>query len=321
MGEFDLIRQVFQPVAEATASPLLPLGLGDDCAVQIVEPGSQLVFSIDTLVEGVHFPLNYNPVFLGWRSLAIATSDLAAMGADPVCFTLALTLPDAKPDWLTGFAQGMRQAAQAFGLTLAGGDTTRGPLTISIQAHGTVPAGSALTRSGASAGDLVCVSGTLGDAAAALLWLDSDNDSCDVQWLLSRYHHPQPRLSLGQTLRGRATAAIDISDGLRADLQHILTASAVGARIDARKLPLSAPLQVLAPDRALELALSGGDDYELCFTLPPTEWAGLERVSAVDRVTVIGEVLPEPGLWCRDANGDRCVAAGGYDHFGGGACR
>lgn len=319
MGEFDLIRQVFRPVAEATGSSLLPLGIGDDSAVQIVESDRQLVFSIDTLVEGVHFPVNYNPVFLGWRSLAVATSDLAAMGADPVCFTLALTLPDAESGWLTGFARGLQQAALTFGMTLAGGDTTRGPLNISIQVHGTVPAGAALTRSGARAGDLVCVSGTLGDAAAALSWLESDSDSRDVQWLLSRYHRPEPRLRLGLALRGRATAAIDISDGLRADLQHILSASGVGARIDARTLPLSAALQVLAPDRARDLALSGGDDYELCFTLSPEHWKRFRHTGAAEVVTVIGEILPEPGLWCRDATGDTRLANGGYDHFGDGA--
>ncbi|MDX1802248.1 MAG: thiamine-phosphate kinase [Marinobacter sp.] len=317
MGEFDLIRRIFQPLADATASPLLPLGLGDDCAVQIVRPGTELAFSIDTLVEGVHFPVNYNPAFLGWRSLAVATSDLAAMGADPVCFTLALTLPDAEPDWLRGFADGLREAALAFGLALAGGDTTRGPLTISIQVHGTVPAGQALTRAGARVGDLVCVSGTLGDAAAALSWLDNDSESADVQWLLSRYHRPQPRLALGQALRGRATAAIDLSDGLSADLQHILTAAGVGARIDLRKLPLSDALKQNARDRAVDLALSGGDDYELCFTLPPSDWPEINRAGVADRLTVIGEVLSSPGLWCTGELGDRQLTAGGYDHFGG----
>lgn len=319
MGEFDLIRQIFQPVAEATASPRLPLGLGDDCAIQVVEPGTDLVFSIDTLVEGVHFPKNYDPACLGWRSLAVATSDLAAMGADPVCFTLALTLPIAEPDWLTGFAEGLQQAALAFGLTLAGGDTTRGPLTVSVQVHGTVPTGTALTRSGARPGDLVCVSGTLGDAAAALSWLESASESADVQWLLSRYHRPQPRLELGQALRGHATAAIDLSDGLRADLQHILTASEVGARIDLRTLPLSDALRMVAPEQAPDLALSGGDDYELCFTLPPAAWADFRHRGVADKVTLIGEVMPQPGLWCTDEHGDRPLTTGGYDHFGGGA--
>lgn len=316
MGEFDLIRQIFQPVAEATSSPLLPLGLGDDCALQIIEAGSQLVFSIDTLVEGVHFPHNYNPAFLGWRSLAVAASDLAAMGADPVCFTLALTLPSAERGWVANYADGLLEAAKAFGLALAGGDTTRGPLTISIQVHGTVPAGTALTRSGAEPGDLVCVSGTLGDASAALVWLEGDSDSEEVMRLLSRYHHPEPRLALGQALRGYATAMIDISDGLEADLQHILIASGVGARIDAAQLPLSPELLRLVPDKARQLALYGGDDYELCFTIPPSAWERFQQSGCARSISVIGEITSEPGLWCKGPGGYERLAAGGYDHFG-----
>ncbi|WP_372965480.1 thiamine-phosphate kinase [Marinobacter sp.] len=313
MGEFELIRQYFQPLAGNARKGQLVLGPGDDCAVQRVPPGRDLVFSVDTLVEGVHFPLQYSPDYLGWRALAVATSDLAAMGAEPVCFTLALTLPVAEPGWLAGFSEGLAKASSAFGIALAGGDTTRGPLTISLQVHGTVVQGLALRRSGAKPGDFVCVTGPLGDAGAALDYLDARKPTPMQQALLSRYHYPQPRLDLGQALVGKASSAIDISDGLLADLQHILDASNVGAELDAAKVPLSEALVQLKGRDAVTLALSAGDDYELCVTIAPQVLAGLDQ-QVRDRLTIVGQVHREPGLRVVGAGGG--METRGFDHFG-----
>ncbi|WP_404368323.1 thiamine-phosphate kinase [Marinobacter sp.] len=314
MGEFELIRQIFMPIARATASAGVLLGPGDDCAIQSLPPDTELAFSVDTLVEGVHFPRHYPPEYLGWRCLAVAASDLAAVGADPACFTLALTLPDSSEPWLSAMGMGLQEAADAFGLTLAGGDVTRGPLTITVQVHGTVPAGQAILRCGAQVGDVVCVSGTLGDASAALQWLDDPAPPAAARELLERYHHPKPRLLLGTMLRNRATAAIDISDGLLSDLSHILDASGVGAIIEEDSLPLSPALQALDPDKAKAHALDGGDDYELCFTLPPAQWDALKALAP--DLTVIGRVIKEQGLWLAGQEGKRKVEAAGYDHFG-----
>lgn len=313
MGEFELIRQFFEPLAAAGRSDQLLLGPGDDCAVQRVPPGCDLVFSVDTLVEGVHFPEHYSSYHLGWRSLAVATSDLAAMGATPVCFTLALTLPNADEHWLSEFAKGLAKASAAFGITLAGGDTTRGPLTLSLQVHGTVARDAGLYRKGAAPGDLVCVSGTLGDAGAALAFLETSAPSEAQQAVLEQYHFPRPRLTLGQQLAGRASAAIDISDGLLADLQHILDASGVGARVQVDKVPMSAALIQLKGDQALELALTAGDDYQLCVAIPPDQWSGLpEPVRA--ELTVIGQIEARPGLRLEGSHESFNIQ--GYDHFG-----
>ncbi len=313
MGEFELIRQFFQPLADQAGQNQLILGPGDDGAIQRVPPGRDLVFSMDTLIEGVHFPKHYNPCHLGWRALAVATSDLAAMGAEPVCFTLALTLPEAETDWLTGFADGLAQASNAFGIALAGGDTTRGPLTLSIQVHGTVAENGGLRRTGARPGDLICVSGLLGDAGAALAFLDATEPSPLQQAVLSRYHFPRPRLTLGLQLVGRASAAIDISDGLLADLQHILDASGVGAQLHADKVPTSQALKQLKGDQAIELALTAGDDYELCVTMAPEQWQQLP-LDVQAELTVVGRIEAQPGL--RLEGRDEGLQKKGFDHFG-----
>jgi thiamine-monophosphate kinase len=313
MGEFELIRQFFQPLAAAGGSSQLLLGPGDDCAIQRVPPGRDLVFSVDTLVEGVHFPERYSPFNLGWRSLAVAASDLAAMGAAPVCFTLALTLPEANEDWLSDFAEGLAKASATFGIALAGGDTTRGPLTLSLQVHGTVNEGEALRRNGAAPGDLICVSGTLGDAGAALAFLDAPSPS-DTEWaVLEQYHFPQPRLTLGQQLVGYASAAIDVSDGLLADLQHILDASNVGAHVQVNKVPTSAALRNLEGNKAVNLALTAGDDYQLCVTIAPEQWARLPGAVQAE-LTVIGQIEASPGM--RLDGGQENVQTQGFDHFG-----
>lgn len=312
MGEFELIRQVFEPVARSSRTPGLIKGIGDDCAIQRIPEGQELVFSVDTLVEGVHFPHDYDPEHLATRALGVAVSDLAAMGADPVCYTLALTLPGADRVWLECFGRALADASGAFGIALAGGDTTRGPLAVTVQVHGTVPAGQALMRSGAKPGDRVVVSGHLGDAAEALSWLDAEPGS-SADALLDRYHRPQPRLQLGQYLRGRASAAIDISDGLAADLGHILEASSVGARIDVALLPLSATLRKFAGSHAARQALIGGDDYELCFTVPESQWRDVQQWRR-EPLTMIGEIVETPGLQLQNAAGlDRALT--GYDHF------
>ncbi|MBJ6138674.1 thiamine-phosphate kinase [Marinobacter litoralis] len=313
MGEFELIRQYFQPLADKARQGQLILGPGDDCAIQRVPSGRDLVFSVDTLVEGVHFPPNYPPEYLGWRSLAVAVSDLAAMGADPVCFTLALSLPGAEPEWLAGYSRGLARASDAFGIALAGGDTTRGPLTITLQVHGTVSQGLALRRSGARAGDVVCVTGPLGDAGAALEFLGHTAPTEDQQAVLASYHYPEPQLQLGRALVGKASAAIDISDGLLADLKHILAASNVGAELDANSIPLSDALVALKGDEALSLALSAGDDYQLCLTIPDDKLAELNSHNR-NQLTVIGRIQSEPGL--RVANAETLGFRQGFDHFG-----
>ncbi|MGB1951516.1 MAG: thiamine-phosphate kinase [Marinobacter sp.] len=312
MGEFELIRRYFSPLNGQGRTDLLVLGPGDDCAIERVTPDHHLVFSVDTLVEGVHFPADYDAGRLGWRALAVAASDLAAMGARPVCFTLALTLPAADPSWLQGFSGGLARAARQFGLALAGGDTTRGPLTLSLQVHGEVPAGTALLRSGAGVGDLVCVSGVLGEAGAALDYLGVRRPSADQQVLLQRYHEPVPRLELGMALRAAATAAIDVSDGLVADLGHILEASGVGAELDPSAVPLSgAVCRLCGPERAMELALHGGDDYELCITISPESWDALPA-SVRTQLSIIGKVVDGQGV----AGVDTSAGSSGYDHFG-----
>ncbi|WP_100641370.1 thiamine-phosphate kinase [Marinobacter salexigens] len=314
MGEFELIRQYFLPLVRPHGSHSVVVGPGDDCAVQNIPFGSDLVFSIDTLVEGVHFPVDYCPDYLGWRALAVAASDLAAMGAEPACFTLALTLPEADESWLRDFALGLGRAADSFGLTLAGGDTTRGPLTLSLQVHGLVEEGRAIRRSGARAGDLIVVSGTLGDAGAALDYLGSCNPAADEQHVLERYHHPEPRLKLGVALRHLATAAIDVSDGLLADLNHILEASSVGASIERARVPVSQPLARLKDSAAIEYALHSGDDYELCATIPETRWAKAPE-SLKQQLTVIGVIESAIGLRLDGAEVVSGSEATGFDHF------
>jgi thiamine-monophosphate kinase len=314
MGEFELIRRYFLPLAERQESGSLILGPGDDCAIQRIPPGRDLVFSVDALVEGVHFPRNYRPDYLGWRALAAAASDLAAMGADPDCFTLALTLPAVDEQWLADFSMGLRKASEAFGLELAGGDTTSGPLTLSLQVHGTLEQGAGVLRSGACPGDLIAVSGTLGDAGAALDYLSETVPSTDMLAVLERYHHPRPRLDLAQAVRQYANAAIDISDGLLADLGHILAASGVGARIESARVPLSVALRRLKGEKAVDCALRSGDDYELCLCFSPEKWDRAPE-SLKSQLTVIGAIEAEPGLYLDGIDYSLEAVPAGFDHF------
>ena len=317
MGEFELIRNFFAAAPCAQGGEGVALGIGDDCALLAVPPGEQLAISTDTLVAGVHFADPCDPFLLGQRSLAVAVSDLAAMGATPVAFTLALTLPAVTADWLDAYARGLNQMAQGCGVRLVGGDTTRGPLSLTMTVFGRVPAGQALTRSGAQVGDLLCVGGDLGNAAGALpLVLGQRTAPAAIaEPLLAHYWSPQPQLALGQALRGKASAALDISDGLLADCGHIAKASAVGLLVEHQKLPLSAALLAFLGENAARVAaVSGGDDYVLAFTLPPAHLPAL--LAEGWPIHVVGRVVAGQGVTLLDANGqDITPNIRGYQHF------
>lgn len=317
MGEFELIRTVFAAAPCAQGGEGVELGIGDDCALLEVPFGEQLAISTDTLVAGVHFADPCDPFLLGQRSLAVAASDLAAMGATPLAFTLALTLPTVAADWLHAFACGLNQMAQACNVRLIGGDTTRGPLCLTLTVFGRVPAGQALTRSGARPGDLLCVGGELGNAAGALPLVlgQRSAESFIAEPLLAHYWSPQPQLALGQALRGKATSTLDISDGLLADCGHIAQASRVRLLIEHDRLPISLALQEFLGDAAAQqAALSGGDDYVLAFTLPAVELPTL--LADGWPVHVIGRVVEGQGVGVLDAHGqDITPATRGYQHF------
>lgn len=317
LGEFELIARYF-----ADLGPLRPgvlQDVGDDCALLALPPGQLLATSIDTMVAGRHFLPEIDPEDLGWRALAAAVSDLAPAGAEPLWFTLALSLPEADPVWLAGFARGLRAGAEAWGLRLVGGDTTSGPLTISLQVMGGVPAGQQIGRAGARPGDLVYLSGCTGEAAAALDLLGKSPVTDTQAQLLSRYLRPEPRLALGRGLRGLATAAVDISDGLLADAGHIAERSGVRLELRSEALPLSPALVAeLGAAHALVLALSGGDDYELCFCAPPSAHSEVEALaqSLGLPITCIGEAVASAGVVCLDASGTPIEAVRtGYEHF------
>jgi thiamine-monophosphate kinase len=269
LSEFALIERYFRNGGAQRTD--VTLGIGDDAALLAVSPGNELVAATDTLVAGVHFPPGSPPASIGHRALAVNLSDLAAMGARPAWALLALTLPEADATWLGEFAAGFSSLARAHGVALVGGDTTRGPLCVTVQLLGQVPAGQALTRAGGQPGDVLFVSGTPGDAAAGLALEQRRLQAAEgaSAWLRERFQLPTPRMALGERLRGYASACIDVSDGLLADAGKLASASHVGAALEWRELPLSAALlEVLGEEGARELALSGGDDYELCFAVP-----------------------------------------------------
>ena len=319
MGEFELIRTVFAAAPCAQGGEGVALGIGDDCALLDVPFGEQLAISTDTLVAGVHFADPCDPFLLGQRSLAVAASDLAAMGATPLAFTLALTLPTVNADWLQAFARGLNQMAVACNLRLIGGDTTRGPLCLTLTVFGRVPSGCALTRSGAQPGDVLCVGGELGNAAGALPLVlgQRSAESFIAQPLLAHYWSPQPQLALGQALRGKATSALDISDGLLADCGHLALASQVRLLIDSDRVPVSLALEeFLGSAGAQQAALSGGDDYVLAFTLPERDVSIL--LADGWPIHVIGRVVEGQGVSLIDEHGqDITPAICGYQHFAG----
>lgn len=320
-SEFSLIDRYFAD--HAPNRPDVALGIGDDCALLIPPAGEQLVVTLDTLVADVHFFAAADPEGVGHKALAVSLSDLAAMGATPAWTMLALTLPKADGAWLTGFCRGLFALADRYRMQLVGGDTTHGPTTvITLQAHGFVPPGLALCRHGAQPGDGVYVTGALGDAGLALAAaLGKATIAAEYRsYLQARLERPEPRLAQGLALRQIANAAIDISDGLAQDLGHILERSGVGAQVEVERLPLSPALTAsLDRDTALVTALSSGDDYELCFTVPPDRWARLETIAAAwdCRCTRIGVIEIDPGLRLVRADGSAFrLEQRGYDHFG-----
>ncbi len=320
-GEFDWIDRVRRAAGRGQRGVLL--GVGDDAALLRLPAGHDLVACVDTLVAGVHFPLATDPAAIGWKSLTSNLSDLAAMGATPRWITLALTVPVLDRRWLGGFMRGLQRLARRHAVALVGGDTTRGPLSITIQALGSVPRGKALRRAGARAGDLLYVSGCLGDAAAGLAIVRSTLTAAsdhDARVLRGRLDQPAPRVALGLALRGIATACIDVSDGFAQDLGHLLRASAVGAHVDAARLPLSPALRRLLPASAprTQLALSGGDDYELCFSVPPRRAARVADIAKRLRLRLscIGSVVARRGLRVDDVDGTPMrLSRTGFDHF------
>ena len=323
MNEFDLIARYFTRPAKRAV-----LGVGDDCALLQPAPGMQLAISSDMLVEGRHFFADVDPRALGHKALAVNLSDLAACGATPLAFTLALALPHIDNAWLQGFSSGLWALADQHGCELVGGDTTRGPLNICITVFGEVPRGQALLRSGAQPGDDLYISGTLGDARLALEAL-LGNISLSPDTLTqarARLEQPSPRVALGQALRGIATAAIDISDGLVGDLEHLLQASRVGARLDtsiAINLIANNPYAdchsgLFDASKMLACVLAGGDDYELAFTAPVARRQAVEAASSVSQtpVTRIGQIEQAPGLRLVDAHGQPVVGVfRSFDHF------
>lgn len=318
LNEFSLIEHYFSAIGQAEG---VVLGVGDDGALLDIPAGQHLVVSVDTLVAGVHFPLDAAPDDIARRALRVNLSDLAAMGATPRWFTLALTLPAADRGWLEVFSRALAMDAEQFGCALVGGDTTAGPLGISIQLMGLVPAGRALTRSGARAGDHVFVTGTLGEGAAALQLFEPGLKLTGTvrEHLRKRFYQPTPRLQEGVKLRGLASAALDVSDGLLADLGHIAEQSALGAELQLSALPLAPWLKKLAHAETVQgWALSGGDDYELCFTVPPANLAGIEGMIADGELVAscIGRMTARVGVRCIDDSGELVhVDRAGYRHF------
>ncbi|NVD69136.1 thiamine-phosphate kinase [Duganella sp. BJB1802] len=319
LSEFDLIQEYFQRPQHAARATL---GIGDDCALLTPTPGMQTAISSDMLVEGRHFFAGEDAARLGHKALAVNLSDLAAMGARPVGFTLALALPSADRDWLAGFSKGLFALADAYNIELIGGDTTKGPLNICITVFGEVRPGQALRRNAALADDDIWISGTLGDARLALAGyrLEQSMDAASLLAAAVRMHTPTPRVALGMLLaeQGIAHAAIDISDGLVGDLGHILKQSRLGATLDVDALPAGAVLATRETALRRAFAAAGGDDYELCFTAPASARAAVlaAAASVATPVTRVGRIEAAPGLRLVDAAGAPLgLQLQGFDHF------
>ncbi len=325
MGEFDLIERYFKRTTSSAAH--VDLGMGDDCALLAPAPGMQLAISSDMLVEGRHFLSTVSPEALGHKALAVNLSDLAACGAKPVAFTLALALPRIEESWLEGFSRGLFALADEHGCALIGGDTTAGPLNICITVFGHVPAGQALLRSGAKAGDDIYVSGLPGQARLALEAFRGHISLSQEQFVQTRerMERPTPRVALGQALRGIASSAIDVSDGLLGDLKHILQASGLGADVQMSTINLIANYSIntgasspFGPFFTRSMVLAGGDDYELVFTAPPALREAVQTAATAThtRITRIGQTHTEPGLRLHEANGELAPDAfASFDHF------
>jgi len=322
LGEFDLIARYFTP---SHYSADVRLGVGDDAAVLDVPTGFKLVAAVDTLVEGVHFPLDTHPRDIAYRALAVNLSDLAAMGAQPRWFTLSLCLPNTNETWLAEFAAGLTELATQFNVQLVGGDTVKGPLNISVQILGCVEADRWLTRSGAQPGDVIFVSGVPGEAAAGLHSIlhpkamqSSPTAAQHHDYLVQRFLQPTPRVVLGRALRMHASATLDVSDGLLTDLKKLCAASQCGAQLDLESLPHSTAMHALFDHaQAEQFALGGGDDYELLFTVHPQQLLSLESAIADCgvRCTPIGRIIAGDAVSCCRAGCAVNVDATGYDHF------
>lgn len=319
-NEFDLIARYFEN--QAVKRKDVPLAIGDDCALLEVPNGSQLAVSTDSLVAGTHFLADADPSWIAHKALASNLSDLAAMGATPAWVSLALTMPQPDETWLAGFCKGFFALAEYYNVQLVGGDTTKGPLSITLTVHGFIPTGKALTRSGARSGDWIYVTGNLGDSAAGLALLlgqKTVDDPALAATLLERHHKAEPRILAGQALRGLASSALDISDGLISDLGHILKRSGVAAEIDVDKLPLSPELIAFEPERdtALQLALASGEEYELCFTVPEQNRGAVDTALARSgvRATCIGQLRPGQGITLVRKSQPLSWKLHGYDHF------
>ncbi len=327
MDEFELIDDILKVLGQAASAAHVLLGPGDDCAVIRVPSGQLLVSSIDALVADVHFPAAASPELIAYRAMAVNLSDLAAMGATPAYGLMALTLPEADRPWVENFARGVARICTEYECPLVGGNIAQGPLNITVSIHGFCES-NFLQRNGARPGDFVAVTGLLGAAGQALVHpelaaqLSIDElmglTPSDIRYPLRRYYLPQPRITVGKSLRGIASAAIDLSDGLAADLEHICSTSAVGAELVADKIPLS-------PGCSLESVLGGCDDYELCVTIPATHWKrasdtvhalGLELYQ-IGRITSDNSSATGSGnkLTLKSAEGVQEIAAGGYQHF------
>lgn len=325
-SEFDIIHHYFTDLSPAvTDVRSVVLGIGDDAAIVQPAQDQQLLIAIDTLNCGVHFSEQCSPADIGYKALAVNLSDIAAMGGEPLWFTLALSLPESDPQWLAEFCSGMRELLQQYPVSLIGGDTTRGPLSITIQIAGQVPATAALRRDQLSIGDDLYITGNPGEAAAGLALSDTVIVNEQQRQLLQRLHRPEPRVALGQALRGIAHACIDVSDGLSADLSHMLNASAehqaqpTGACLFAESLPVSAALQdtVSSITQQREYILHGGDDYELCFSAAPEQKQVIEALAMQYglAITCIGQVIAEPGLFLQENQQRQPITPAGFDHF------
>ncbi len=318
MSEFDLIAHYFTRPVRRTGR--IALGIGDDCALLKPAPGVQLAISTDMLVEGRHFFADADPAKLGHKCLAVNLSDLAAMGAQPLAFTLALSLPAARVEWLTAFSDGLFGLADLHDCELIGGDTTKGPLNICITVFGDIPIGEALRRDSAQEGDDIWVSGALGEARLALAhyWNEIVLDSAALESAAARMHTPTPRVELGLALRGIAHAAIDISDGLAGDLGHILQRSRLGATVNVDALPSGPALARQTQELRRRYTLGGGDDYELCFTAPTARREAVLAAaqSAAVGVARIGRIEAAPGLRLVDEAGTAlALPTTSFDHF------
>ena len=319
MNEFEIIEE-FLAIKTKNRKDVIQ-GVGDDCALLKVPRGQRLAVSMDTLIGDVHFLSNANAADIAHKAIAVNLSDLAAVGAEPSWITLSLSMPEFDQQWLQQFHQGLRKMVDYFGVQIIGGDTCKGPLSITIQAHGFVPEQVFCRRSTASAGELICVTGNLGDASLGLQIAKGDLDVVDEeakQYLLEKYYKPYPQVAAGIALRNRATAGIDISDGLLADITHISQASNVGALLRWERIPLSdAALKVVGKQQLMESALAGGDDYQLCFTVKEDELdATIQALETVGSICVpIGRMTGKPGVRVLDNEEEVDIAHFGYQHF------